>query len=348
MAGRANVRLCSPAVHGLALALVLCSTNACAFRNVVGSSPLARTAYEQTYLPASHNWEFRSRYSEADRLFNAFDYGHAILYETLLTHPTDGARRLDGPELDFVLHRVLRHPPNVQLEEHAIGPTYTSLVPELAAMFEWAHMLHRQIYDVWADEWTGPAQKDAQIQRLLRYYRSRPDLAFSSQPKSMMLMEGQSYSLGFRRASPKFNGLLWSYHWLQMTLYDALMVGRDNVERRANVDATIARFWTMLDSAPSRMPSVMPMSAAIAPAFSTRYPEAAIIFDNLHSLHDVVGDILISTAIPRSAKRRALLEVAARFRDDTTAITTRAEWLEMSHSMGVDRMGGLALPNVPR
>jgi hypothetical protein len=304
---------------------------------------LARTAYEQTYLPAPYNWEFRAQYRQADRLFNAFDYGHAILYETLLTRSSDAARRLDGPELRFILTRVLKRPPSVPLEEHAIAPVYVTLVPEVSEMFEWAHMLHRQIYDVWASEWMSPTQKDAQVAALLRYYHSRPDLAFSAHPKSMNLMEGQSYSLGFRRASPKFNGLLWSYHWLQMALYDALMAGQDYGQRRTNVDATVARFWAMLDSAPARIPSVMPMSAAVAPEFSTRYPEAAIIFDNLHSLHDVVGDILISAEIPRSDKRRALLEAAARFRDDTTAITTRAEWLEMSHAMGVDRMGGVAM-----
>ena len=326
---------------GLTLAI---GTSACGLGRGTTPQPLARSAYEQTYLPASHNWEFRAEYRQADRLFNAFDYGHAILYETLLDHPSDAARRLDGPELDFVVRRVLRHPPSVPLDDHAIAPTYTALVPEVAEMFEWAHMLHRQIYDVWASDWTSPAQKDAQIAALLRYYHSRPELAFSEHPKSMGLMEGQPYSLGFRRASPKFNGLLWSYHWLQMALYDALIVGHDNAQRHANVDATIARFWAMLDSAPARMPTVMPMSAAVAPGFSTRYPEAAIIFDNLHSLHDVVGDILISAQIPRSDKRRALLEAAAHFRDNTTAITSRAEWLEMSHAMGVERMGGVAMP----
>ena len=41
------------------------------------------TAYEQFYLPGKFNWTFRNTYPAADRLFNAFDYGHAILYERL-------------------------------------------------------------------------------------------------------------------------------------------------------------------------------------------------------------------------------------------------------------------------
>ena len=43
--------------------------------------------YEQFYMPAEHNWVFRRSYPAADRLFNAFDYGHAILYEKLWTRP---------------------------------------------------------------------------------------------------------------------------------------------------------------------------------------------------------------------------------------------------------------------
>ena len=38
-------------------------------------------------------------------------------------------------------------------------------------------------------------------------------------------MERGSVALAFRRAHPKYTGLLWSYHWLQMSLYDALMKG---------------------------------------------------------------------------------------------------------------------------
>ncbi|MDQ3673429.1 MAG: hypothetical protein M3365_03510, partial [Gemmatimonadota bacterium] len=41
--------------------------------------------YEQYYLPGSFNWQFRHNYPAGDRLFNAFDYGHAILYEKLWT-----------------------------------------------------------------------------------------------------------------------------------------------------------------------------------------------------------------------------------------------------------------------
>jgi hypothetical protein len=306
--------------------------------------PTMTGPFEQAYLAARHNWTFRDRYPRVERLLNAFDYGHAILYETLIrARPAARAgARLDGPEFDRVVQRVLRHPPHVALEERAIGPRYAALVPELLAMFEWAHMLHRQLYDVMADERLSSAEREGRARDVLRYYQSRGDLALSAAPKSMELMEGQPYSLAFRRAAPKFNGLIWSYHWLQIALYEALLLATKPADRLANVDTSLARFWAMADSAPARLPTVMPMSPAVAPRFSELYPEAAIIFDNLHALHDVAADILASPIIPWSRKRAAILTAAAAYRDSTTGVTSRDEWRQHSLHMGVEQMGGRA------
>lgn len=309
-----------------------------------GCGSVARVP-EQTYFGASYNWAFRERFPHSDRLFNAFDYGHAILYERLLRdagRPEDAVRDIDGREFQFITTRLLVHPPALPLEEHAVGPTYTTLVPELFAVFDWTHMLHRQLYDVLADETLDSTSRDARIRQLLRYYASRHDLALSRLPKSMDLMEGSPYSLVFRRQNPKFNGLLWSYHWYQMVLYDALLAASDENGRRRNIDAATARFWSLLADAPSRMPTVMPMAAAVAPRFTTRYPEAAIIFDNLHSLHDVVSDILASPLVPRSQKRAAILGAVRAYQDSTTGVITRDEWRSMAVDMGVEKMGGAA------
>jgi hypothetical protein len=310
----------------------------------LATDPSYTGPFEQSYLPGRHNWRFRDRYRPAERLLNAFDYGHAILYETLLRRRSvaDAGARLDGPVYDHVVGRVLRRPPGLLLEERAIGPRYAVLVPELLAMFEWAHVLHRQLYDVLADSRPSAAERDARASEVLRYYRSRPDLALSDTPKSMALMEGQPFSLAFRRVAPKFNGLIWSYHWLQIALYEALLAAEDDRGRRAGVDSSLARFWSMLDAPPARLPTVMPMSPAVAPRFSEQFADAAIIFDNLHALHDVAADILASPIVPAAGKRAAILKAAAAYRDSTTAVLTRAEWLEHSVHMGVEQMGGRA------
>lgn len=296
--------------------------------------------YDQFYFPDKSNWAFRHNYPGADRLFNAFDYGHAILYEKLYTKPGADPAILEEKEYNFLTREVLVHPPRVPLEEAAIEVAYAKLAPEAKAMFEWAHVLHRQIYDMWGDESIPVSEKDARIAKLLTYYKSRPDLAYSSKPKSMELMEGQYYSLAFRQKYPKFNGLIWAYHWLQIGLYEPLIAGKDLDERQTGVIAAVAQFRHMIENPPTWMPRTMPMTPAVAPRFTERYPEAAAIFDNLHSMHDVISDILASDKVPRHQKRAEILKAAARFRDDTSFVMTVAEWKEMSTMMGVQNMGG--------
>ena len=303
--------------------------------------------HEQFYMPAEHNWVFRRNYPGADRLFNAFDYGHAILYEKLYTRPGAPVSELEEREYDFITRRLLVSPPRMPLEEAAIEIEYVKLAPEAKLMFEWAHLLHRQMYDVLGDDRLSESQKDAEVASLLRYYKSRPDLAFSSVPKNMELMEGQYYSTAFRDNYPKFNGLIWGYHWLQVGLYEPLVVGTTPEERQTGVTATVARFRQMLQDAPRNMPRLMPMTASVAPRFAERYPEAAIIFDNLHGMHDVISDILASPRVPRERKREEILRAAERYRDNTSFVMTQAEWLEMSHAMGVQNMGGPVVGLLP-
>jgi hypothetical protein len=299
--------------------------------------------YEQFYYPGRFNFTFRREYQGADRLFNAFDYGHAILYERLYNDPAAAARELETEEYDFITKDLLVSPPRLPLEEAAIEVNYARMAPEAKMMFDWAHLLHRQIYDVLASESMSQAEKDATVAELVRYYKTRPDLAFSSVPKNMELMEGQPYSLAFRQRYPKFNGLIWGYHWLQVGLYEPLVVGKSQEERQSGVTAAVARFRQMLENAPEHMPRVMPMTAAIAPTFAARYPEPSIIFDNLHAMHDVVSDILANEKVPRSGKRAAILEAASRYRDATSFPMSIAEWKSMGTMMGVENMGGPAV-----
>jgi hypothetical protein len=306
----------------------------------VGCHPVT---YEQTYLHAGHNYAFRRAYPSVDALFNAFDFGHAALYERELRSPRSITRDVDTVLYAQVIGDVLRHPSRVTLDETALAPRYTVMVPELVESFEWAHVLHRQLYDVLSDARVSDEQRDARVAEVMRYYRSRPDLALSGVPKSMTLMDGQAFSQTLRIAAPSYNALIWSYHWLQMVLYEALLAQPPGAARDTLVQRSVGTFWTLAQSR-GRTPSVMPMSPAIAPRFSSRYPEAAAIFDNLHSLHDVVGDILASPRVAPSAKRAALLLALRQYQDTVTSPLTRAEWTTMAREMGVSAMGGTLLP----
>jgi hypothetical protein len=300
---------------------------------------------EQFYYPGSFNWEFLRTYPEAARLFNAFDYGHAVLYERLYTLPdsTRAATALER-EYRYLTTDLLVRPPRFAVAEEVIEPTYAKLAWRAKLMFDWAHVLHRQIYDVYADERIPEARKDALIERLTDYYLSRRDIAYVPVAKSMALMDEQYYSQVFRRHYPKFNGLIWAYHWLQVGLYEPFIAGRTPDEKKAGVQAAVARFWTMLKDPPATMPRVMPMTATVAPEFTKRHPRAAAIFDNLHMTHDIISDILAADTVPRANKRDVIYSVLAEFRDTTRNVMTRDDWLMMGHHMGgIEAMGGPAV-----
>jgi hypothetical protein len=144
-----------------------------------------------------------------------------------LPHPTRPRRCWRRRIYDHLTRRVLVRPPRLPLEEAAIEVEYAKLAPEAKVMFDWAHILHRQTYDVWADERIPLEEKDAPHGGDPGVLPEPPDLAFSTRPKSMELMDGQYYSLAFRERFPKFNGLIWAYHWLQVGLYEPLLVGRN-------------------------------------------------------------------------------------------------------------------------
>jgi hypothetical protein len=297
---------------------------------------------EQFYYPGSFNWRFLKSYPEAARLFNAFDYGHAVLYERLYTKRGRAQEALEK-DYQFLTTDLLIQPPRFAVVEELISPAYSKIAWRAKLMFDWAHVLHRQLYDIYADERLTIAQKDSLIERATDYYLSRKAYAFPAVPKSMDLMEGQYFSRTFRQAYPKFNGLIWAYHWLQVGLYEPFLEPGIPAEKKAGVKATVARFWSMLEDPPSRMPKMMPMTSAIAPRFSEGHPRAAAIFDNLHMTHDIISDILVADTIPHEQKRKVIYAQLDELQDTTSNVMSWDEWRNMGEMMGgVAAMGGPA------
>ena len=315
---------------------------------VLGASPPPAVAQdrrdEQFYYPGRFNWRFLARYPEAARLFNAFDYGHAVLYETLLTQRGEEAARALDRAYAYLVGDLLVRPPRFAVPEEAIEPRYAKLVWRAMVMFDWAHVLHRQIYDVYADDRLPMAAKDSLIERITDYYLSRKGYAFAAVPKTMELMDSQPFSQVFRRTHPQFNGLIWAYHWLQVGLYEPLIVYETEADRHAGVDATVARFRRMLEGPPGSMPKVMPMTAAVAPEFARRHPRAAAVFDNLHMMHDIVSDLLMADSLDSGGTRAAIYAQLDEFRDSSRNVMPLEHWWMMGDMMGgVDLMGGTGI-----
>ncbi len=312
---------------------------------VLGPAPASaqiERVYHPMYLPAQHNWQFRAQYPALDRLFAAFDYGHGVLYETLYTRPDAPVALLEEEIYRHLVHDVLRNPPRMHMPERSFMPRYARLVPLAKEMFEWSHILHRQAYDILADD--RIVDKDTAMEELLDYYLSSP-LAFTDVPKGMAIMDEQYFSKEFRQQYPKFNGLIWAYHWLQVAVHEPFLLYDTAEERQTATKALLARFWQMLEDPPAALPSEMPMTAAIAPEFTERFPRFAAIFDNLHMMHDVISDILVSDQV--EDKRAEIYRQADLFRDPEAMAVSHEEWIAMAIAHGLDAQGGPAVGILP-
>jgi hypothetical protein len=90
--------------------------------------------------------------------------------------------------------------------EEVIEPAYAKLAWRAKQTFDWAHVLHRQIYDLYASERLAADERDRLIERVTDYYLSRKDYAFTAAPKSMALMDEQYFSQGSARRTPSSTG----------------------------------------------------------------------------------------------------------------------------------------------
>ena len=314
--------------------------------SATSTAPLAQaqwsTSYQLSPLRASYNGEFRKRFTDAHRLFNAFEYAEALRYEVLWGPSRARTATLEAKAFSGLTGKVFLDPPRLPLASGVIDAEFAKLVPEALAMLQWAQTLRRQAYDVLADE-SRAADREGRITELVAHYRSIQDLAISAAPKSLDALDAQFYSLAFRRSYPKYNGLLWATRWLESGFYEALVVGETAADRRRLGEAAITRFRAMLQNPPETMPYLLPMTSVIAPTFARRYPELAAIVDNTHMLEDVIADILVAREVPRSAKRQEILRAMTLFRNDTAFATTYDGWIGMGATLGAQNMGGVAV-----
>ncbi len=165
--------------------------------------------------------------------------------------------------------------------------------------FDEAHALHRATYDI--------AVSDEPGQRI-GHPRCWPTVGTAPRSASKRLdrhrLDQFPYSKAFRTRFPLFNATIWSYHYLQVAVYDPLQAARDLAAKTQAVRPILATYRRYLEQPPVQW-TFMPLTAELSPQFAARYPELANIFDNLHMLHDNISDILTSERLPTWEAKRA-------------------------------------------
>lgn len=236
------------------------------------------------------------------RELNAIDYGHAHLAETLLRAPTDST--MERSRLDVL--RVIARKPPVPLDEALVAPSFSRLVWPLERALAWAHGFHRSLYDLLASD--RVKDKHAAYKRLLARYLASPDAITSRALDHHGRLWSFPESKAFRDSFPRFNSQVWAYHWLQAAAYDAQLAGPARRQREL-MPAILDQYHEYLGGSVGWR--FMPLMSEVAPRFTSEYPEAAAIFDNLHMLHDNVDDILTRRDLfaTRESQREVILKV---------------------------------------
>lgn len=243
-------------------------------------------------------YKFGEAYPEAQKLLFAFDYGHALVYEMLLKN----RGKIKDPEkfekeLLAKILPILKNPPMVKVDENDIAPRYVYRFPLIVDLFDWSHLLHQFVLDILAtSEDRGPGMI-TRVNEIYDQYKANQPVLITDVCKTMLFMDGHYFSKSFRRQFPSFNLLIWSYHWFQIRLYEALLKPT-RAERDKEVAATVSKFWDLLSDLPDSADfDMMPETAKEAPTLAKLFPKIPSAFDNNHMLHDIVSDILTSDKV---------------------------------------------------
>lgn len=256
------------------------------------------------YYRALWNFALREDLAELDSEFNGVDFGHSHLYENLLL---TGGR--DVPAIEDRARKetlaFIATGPRLNPNEEAIAPTYMKLAWRAQNTFDEAHALHRATYDIMVSD---EPDKDRVIRNVLAYYQESA-YAITARKLDHRRLDQFPYSRTFRTRFPLFNATIWSYHYLQVAVYDPLQAARDLDAKKQAVRPILAAYRRYLQRPPVNW-TFMPLTAELSPAFAARYPEIANIFDNLHMLHDNISDILASDLLTTwEAKREEIYRI---------------------------------------
>ncbi len=268
-------------------------------------------AFTGQWTTRDHRWQPRGPWKWAVmrqlpqlyREFNGIDFGHAHLAETLLrTQEPDHIETARLEVVDFIFSS-----PPVPPDEEQVAPTFNRMAWEVAKTFDWAHIFHRSLYDLFASD--KVKDKEAAYRKLLADYLEKREAITPHRLDHHGALWSFPESKAFRDRFGKFNTQIWAYHWLQAAVYDVQLLG--DLRRQQELMPKVIAFYHGYLRRPPVEWRYMPMMPEAAPSFAKQFPEAAAIFDNLHMLHDNFDDILTRTDLFPSlgAKRAAILKI---------------------------------------
>jgi len=302
------------------------------------------------WVTRDHRWQPRGPWKYAVmrdlpqlyREFNGIDFGHAHLAETLLkTQDQERVEKARVEVLEFIFSS-----PAVPPDEEQVAPTFNRMAWEVAKTFDWTHVFHRSLYDLFASD--KVKDKEAAYRKLLADYLEKPEAITPHRLDHHGALWSFPESKSFRDEFRKFNTQIWAYHWLQAAVYDVQLLG--DVKKQQEIMPKVLAFYHGYLRRPPLEWQFMPMMPEAAPEFAKRFPEAAAIFDNLHMLHDNFDDILARPDLypTLEAKRTAILKILPIYRHRNHGTNDLYPDFHEAAGMHTGGHGGMPMDRGPR
>ena len=255
--------------------------------------------------------------------------------------------KLPSPDFEFDMLERLGAMANEQgtlddvAEEAEAG--YAVLGERAAEIISWTNDFRLDVLGILADPaLTSYADRRAAVATAVERYLSRPEAALPVEPKNMDVLYEHAHTLAFRTGYTDLDGLIWAGHWVKLAVTEPL-TDLAGDPRLAGLDTVQTRYYAKLTygEPPEFFPSELPLAPAIAAGFSFMSPEAAVIWDNLSMMEEVLADILVS---PTTVDVRASLDEAVEFfMDPTVGMSDRIQWGTMALRHGIFFQGGYPL-----
>lgn len=201
------------------------------------------------------------------------------------------------------------------------------------------------LYDLFADQSLSLGEKSQRADVLVDDYLAQGAAAVSAEPKEGELYLSHDYSMGFRSAFPRINGLMWSNQWIKLASMEAMILEQIDEQFAGGIELTVERYWNKVGvgsgmsmfPAPTELPSV----PAISPHLYTLAPRAAVVIDNLNMMKSAIADIV---AYPAQTGRIAAIDaVVTSYTQDGVSIAKVEDYLLTALRGGIFNQGGPAL-----
>jgi hypothetical protein len=213
-----------------------------------------------------------------------------------------------------------------------------------AAIIARANAFHREVLGILADtSLRAFADRRAAVEAAVQRYRSEPEISVPGAPKDMDILYDHSEALAFRTGYADLDGLIWAGHWLKLAATEPLTDIADPVRRAQGLDTVTTRYHLKLSygDPPQFFPSELPMAPAISPGMIFMSAEAAMIWDNVSMMEEVLADILAS---PRITDPKGAVELTIEhFTNPDFRVRDQGYWEIMALRHGIFFQGGYPL-----